>query len=117
MPERVGWKRREIVVKILRWVTTAFRPLSLSELAIAVKVPQDSGQSPEDAANDYVAFAGDLLSIHVETKFGNRNRQTRSVVPVHSSMRDFLCKTSRDDSLGIFRLDAHKRTKISPGKL
>src|SRR5439155_6045768 len=55
--------RREIAALILRWVVMAIRPLTLTELAVAVKVRPSATASSDQIIRDYISFCGTLLKV------------------------------------------------------
>jgi ankyrin repeat protein len=103
----ISKRKRPRVLALLQWVTAAYRPLSLHELGVAIETKIGRGQSLEEAVIDEVSYAGDMLilsdtivprsasSDYPETK----SEKTRAVVPVHSSLTDFLADISSDNEL------------------
>jgi len=98
--------KREVVISILRWVATAFRPLTLEALGVALALPKAVGQDLDDAVNDFVEYAGDLLL--VTRKDPKSDRSQKIVIPVHASMTDFLWHIDSSlEELAEFRLDVN----------
>jgi hypothetical protein len=94
---RIPARQREVSRAILRWVTTAARPLQLRELAAAVGIQVTSPRmTVEQAARDAVALCGPLLKV-----------QEQEVSLIHQSARDYLQRKERDSDvvLEAFRLD------------
>jgi hypothetical protein len=61
---RIPAKRRSVSQAILRWVTTAARPLQLQELAAATDVrPTSAHMTTEQAMRDAVALCEPLLKV------------------------------------------------------
>lgn len=62
---------------------------------------------------DCISFAGQLFQVFSETYHLDSERATQTVVrPVHSSLRDYLCRTQKTDNLVQFRLapgSSHKQ--------
>ena len=89
--------RRETAAKILRWVTMAVRPLTLSELSAATEttVRPTIGFSCDEAIRDQVTFCGYFLTI-VEDKIGL----------IHQSAKDYLLRQTPDSNpnLEFFRI-------------
>ncbi|KAK7177745.1 ankyrin repeat protein [Paraphaeosphaeria sporulosa] len=82
---------------ILRWVTMAFRPLTLQELAAAIGIQSPSTLiTTERAIRDQVALCGPLLKLEGE-----------EVVLAHQSARDYLLRKERDSDADIeeFRIE------------
>ncbi|KAH5423318.1 hypothetical protein HBI23_244610 [Parastagonospora nodorum] len=96
--------KRAVVISILRWVATAFRPLTLEALGVALDLPTAIGQELDDAVNDFVNYAGDLLL--VTPRDPKSATSTKIVLPVHASMTDFLWQIDNTyGELAEFRLD------------
>jgi hypothetical protein len=71
--------RRDIAASILRWVTMAVRPLTLTELGEATGIRPPTNLSIDEAVRDYVNYCGYLLTV------------TGSEVGlVHQSAKDYL---------------------------
>lgn len=81
-------KKRQLVISILRWVVTAFRPLTLTEIGAALNLKGARQQDLADAAEDYVNLSQGILRI-VLIKSSSANAP-RTVIPVHASVIDFL---------------------------
>jgi ankyrin repeat protein len=106
--------KRSLVIHILQWVATAFRPLTLKEIGAALSLEPALGQDIEDAVEDFVRYAGDLLTpvpLPGPRRRGNDSPVQKIVVLVHSSVTDFLWnikRTENDPELSEFRLRASK---------
>jgi Ankyrin repeats (3 copies)/Ankyrin repeats (many copies)/Ankyrin repeat len=84
----------------LRWITMAFRPLTLQELAAAIGIqPSSALITPEQAVRDQVALCGLFLKV-----------QEQGVGLVHQSARDYLLRKEPDSGpdLDEFRIDPEK---------
>ncbi|KAI6831312.1 hypothetical protein KC340_g7747 [Hortaea werneckii] len=79
-------EHRHTSLLILRWVTLAFRPLSLPELAAAVGTQTPPLLDPMQAIRDQISMCGALVKVEGET-----------ASLVHSSARDYLLRSNRDD--------------------
>jgi ankyrin repeat protein len=93
-------QHRRISSTILRWVTMAFRPLLLQELAAAVGVQSSSPpMTLERAIRDEIALCGPFLKV-----------QEQEVSLVHQSARDYLLRKERDSNavLEEFRIEPEK---------
>lgn len=55
--------RREMSLKVLQWITLAYRPLTLAELGDALFIEPLANMSIAETVADYVSFCGDLVSI------------------------------------------------------
>ncbi|KAL5344358.1 hypothetical protein ACLOAV_010616 [Pseudogymnoascus australis] len=95
---QIDKNRRIAVSSILRWVTMAFRPLSLRELAAAVGI-QSSVIPAEQAIRDQVALCGPFLGVHEQF-----------VRLVHPSAGDYLLRSEADNSIELadFRFRAEE---------
>ncbi len=80
MLTQIPENRRDIAASILRWVTMAVRPLTLTELGAAVEIVPIADLSLKETVRDYVEFCGCLLTI------------TNTVDLVHQSAKDFLLR-------------------------
>ena len=95
-------ERRQTIVQILRWVVVAARPLTVSELSIAIKQPDHDHDndhtvpfSREEVMRDHILSCGFLLSI------------TKDIVDlVHQSVKDYLLRKISDPNaeLEAFRI-------------
>lgn len=83
--------RRETTARILRWVVTAIRPLTLMELSAAIGIIADeySGQNCEQVMRDHVNECGYLLTV-TESPAGPR------VGLLHQSVKDYLLRETCD---------------------
>ena len=82
--------RREIAARILRWVVMAVRPLTLSELSIAIDTtvrPSAAGFSHDEMTRDQVANCGYFLKI-----------QENEVGLIHQSAKDYLLRKTSDSN-------------------
>ena len=83
--------RREIAARILRWVVMAFRPLTLSELSIAIETTverSDVAFKPDERIRDQVSNCGYFLQI-----------QGDEVGLIHQSAKDYLLRKTSDSNL------------------
>jgi hypothetical protein len=98
---QINDRRRETVVKILKWVVMAVRPLTLSELSAAIEpsVRPSVVLSCDEAIRDQVAFCGYFLTIK-ENKVGL----------IHQSAKDYLLRKTSDlnRELEFFRIEEEK---------
>ena len=90
--------RRQVVSRILRWVVVAARPLTVSELSIAIMPHGDFHAvafSREEVMRDQILSCGYLLSITNDT-----------VDIVHQSVKDYLLRKNSDSNaeLEAFRI-------------
>ena len=90
--------RREIAAKILRWVVMAVRPLTLSELGIAIETavgPSTVAFTPDELARDQVSYCGHFLVIEVD-----------EVSLIHQSAKDYLLRKNMASNfeLEVFRV-------------
>ncbi|KAI9679647.1 MAG: hypothetical protein M1829_001609 [Trizodia sp. TS-e1964] len=89
--------RREMAARILRWVVVAFRPLTLSELRIAVGATKGLSVniSWEKLMRDLVSYCGYFLTI-----------KENEVNLIHQSAKDYLLRKTPDSNpeLEIFRV-------------
>jgi hypothetical protein len=79
MLAQIRRNRRSVAIVLLKWVLSACRPLSLSELGAVTRVQPATGQSVEEAVTEQISFCNHLLE-----------RTNKFVSPCHSSVRDFL---------------------------
>jgi ankyrin repeat protein len=80
--------RRKIAAKILRWVVMAVRPLTLSELSIAIETtvgPTVVAFSRDKVTRDQVSYCGYFLTIKED-----------QVDLIHQSAKDYLLRRTRD---------------------
>ena len=89
--------RREIAAKILNWVVMAVRPLTLSELSIALDiiVGPSAGFRRDEVMKTKVSYCGYILTIKQD-----------KVSLIHQSAKDYLLRKSRDSNseLEFFRV-------------
>ncbi|PQE05819.1 hypothetical protein CJF31_00004572 [Rutstroemia sp. NJR-2017a BVV2] len=80
--------RRALAAKILIWVVMAIRPLTLSELSIAVGIdaPSSDGFALADVMKDHVLYCGHFLTIKEEDEVGL----------IHQSVKDYLLRKTCD---------------------
>ena len=78
-------ERRHIAASILRWVTMAVRPLTLTELSSATGVRPVANLDIDEVMRDHIRFCGYLLTIT-----GN------DVGLVHQSVKDYLLRNCPD---------------------
>ena len=95
---QIDIRRREIAARILRWVVMAVRPLTLSELSIAIEITTRSSIitfSPEKIMRDQVSYCGDFLRIKGD-----------EVSLIHQSAKDYLLRKTYDPNpaLEVFRV-------------
>ena len=95
---QIDINRREIAARILRWVVTAVRPLTLSELSAAIEpaVKIDADFTRDDKINDQVSYCGYLLTI-----------QRGQVNIIHQSAKEYSSRKERDadHQLEYFRVE------------
>ncbi|KAI9651417.1 MAG: hypothetical protein M1829_003023 [Trizodia sp. TS-e1964] len=93
--------RQQMAARILRWVVMAIRPLTLSELSIAVKVTVDPSLplSRKDIIKDCVSFCGNFLAVEAD-----------EVRLIHQSAKDYLLRETPDSDpvLEIFRVKKYE---------
>ena len=80
--------RREIAARILRWVVMAYRPLTLSELSIAIETtigPSIVGFTREEMMRDQVSHCGYFVVIKDD-----------EVGLIHQSAKDYLLREACD---------------------
>jgi ankyrin repeat protein len=103
-------RKRPRVLALLQWVTAVYRPLTLQELGAAIETKAGRGQSLEEAIIDEISYAGDMLIVSdivdpytgsPDTLWTGRTapQKSRAVVPVHSSLTDFLAEITNVDEL------------------
>src|SRR6202012_2403708 len=87
--------RRSTTIQILHWVTMAFRPLTLRELAAAIDVQPFRHLSVEKTLHSYIRFCSPFVKVH-----------KNEVRLVHQSARDYLLRegTDQDPVLEYFRI-------------
>ena len=97
MLRQIQPQRRELCAKVLRWVTLAFRPLSVVDLARAVDVRATSMRTAEEIMHDYITYCGPILKV-----------DGGEINLVHQSARDFLTQREsfEDVDLEHFRINA-----------
>ncbi|KAI4655212.1 uncharacterized protein J4E79_008277 [Alternaria viburni] len=83
-------RQKSKVIQIIRWVATAYRPLTLLEIGTAPELPRADDQDLGDATADFVKCARDLLLIS----------ESKNVVLVHASFRDFLVQFGNESVPG-----------------
>ena len=83
-------RQKSKVIQIIRWVATAYRPLTLLEIGTALELPRADDQDLGDATADFVKCARDLLLIS----------ESKNVVLVHASFQDFLVQFGNDSVPG-----------------
>ncbi|KAH8591314.1 hypothetical protein B0O99DRAFT_719265, partial [Bisporella sp. PMI_857] len=95
MLHQIDVNRRKTAAHILRWVVMAVRPLTLSELGIAIGARASIGFCCDDVTRDQVSYCGNFLTI-----------KDNEVGLVHQSAKDyFLRKTGGlDHELECFRI-------------
>lgn len=84
---KIEESRRAASIRILHWVTMAFHPLTLRELAVAIDVQPSVHFSVEQAVRDHISFCGPFLKVH-------KNR----VSLIHQSARDYLLREEVDQN-------------------
>ncbi|KHN93758.1 NACHT and Ankyrin domain protein [Metarhizium album ARSEF 1941] len=85
--QRIPSQQQAWASQVLSWVVLAFRPLKLTELAVALLLPNN------DLASISVQQRVRLLNLESELRrvFGNLIQiQDGTVLPVHSSLREYL---------------------------
>ena len=63
MLRQIGKYHQQNVFQMLRWVTTAFRPMNLQELSTVIVKPPDPRITPEQAVRDAVIGSEGLLEV------------------------------------------------------
>jgi Ankyrin repeats (3 copies)/NACHT domain len=95
---QISRHRQETAAKILRWVVMAFRPLTLSELSVAIEptIRTSVGLSPDEVIRDQVTFCGYFLTIKQD-----------EVELIHQSAKDYLLRKTPDPNreLEFFRIE------------
>jgi Ankyrin repeats (3 copies) len=84
---QIDVERRQTAAKILRWTVMAIRPLTLSELSVAVDVKPSAGFSHDEVIRDQVSYCGYFLTIKED-----------EVSLIHQSAKDYLLRKSRDSN-------------------
>ncbi|MCJ1270776.1 hypothetical protein MMC22_010673 [Lobaria immixta] len=84
--------RRDIAAKILRWVVMAVRPLTLSELSIAIDTTGSSsvGFSCDEVMRDQLSYCGHFLTI--------REDENEEISLIHQSAKDYLLRKTHDSN-------------------
>ena len=84
---QIAVNRREIAAKILRWVVMAVRPLTLSELSIAIDTTArpSLGFSRDEVMKIQASYCGYFLTIKKD-----------KVSLIHQSAKDYLLRKTRD---------------------
>ena len=92
---QIDLDRRETAARILLWVVMAIRPLTLSELSVAIDVKPSVGFSRNEVMRDYVSYCGYFLTIKKD-----------EVGLIHQSAKDYLLRKTRDSNpeLEVFRV-------------
>jgi ankyrin repeat protein len=89
MLHQIPARHRKISSKILQWVTMAFRPLTLLEIALAIGLKSPSSSiSLEHAIMDEVILCGSFLKVHES-----------EVTLIHQSVRDYLLDETQHTDL------------------
>jgi ankyrin repeat protein len=90
MLRQINHRHREMAVKVLLWVTLAVRPLSLSELGVAIdaEAQPDYELSIEDVARDHVKICRSFLTL-----------ENAMVRLIHQSVKDYLLSMSSNAQL------------------
>lgn len=90
-------ERRQTIAQILRWVVVAARPLTVLELSIAIKQPNEDHNhdrtvqfSREEVLRDQISSCGFFLSITEDT-----------INLVHLSVKDYLLRKISDSNAGL----------------
>jgi ankyrin repeat protein len=122
---RIPSGQREMSFRILTWVTMAFRPPSLKELAAAVDIRSSSSMiTQEQAVYDAVKLCAPLLKMQQGAQKRVWDKNSRSYIEVsdiervnliHASARDYLLRKEPDDNpilekLRIKQEEAHLNT-------
>ncbi|KAJ6161001.1 hypothetical protein N7470_004397 [Penicillium chermesinum] len=86
---------RPMIAKILRWVTTAVRPLNLRELAAGIGLESTDVLKKGQIMLDYIRLCENLLEVH-----------DKKITLVHQSVRDYLLQgtLASDPILGQFHI-------------
>jgi len=94
-------------ISILRWVLLSFRPLMISELTIALAVPNDvslnllSGNLPDELDEDYaneeiIKLCGSLVEVHDNPYYDNI--ESKTIHLIHFSVKEFLIQALQGKS-------------------
>lgn len=91
--------QRPVIFDILKWVTLAFQPLTLGDLATAVGIQATGTLDLNQTVIDHIAMCGPILRV---TRDG--------ITLVHQSAKDYLLRTEPDDdpTLELFRIEVQK---------
>lgn len=91
--------RRPVIFDILKWVTLAFQPLTLEDLAFAVGIQATGTLDINQTVIDHIAICGPILRITGD-----------EITLVHQSAKDYLLRTEVDDdqTLELFRIEVQK---------
>jgi ankyrin repeat protein len=112
---RIPSDQREMSSKILMWVTMAFRPLRLEELAAAADIRSSSSMiTRKQAVRDAVHLCAPFLQMQIEEhchqgefhhhhgkvylRFPREMPKTEHVNLIHASARDYLVRKEIDDN-------------------
>ena len=90
---QIDISRRKVAAKILRWVVMAVRPLTLSELSIAIDTPVEPSTvilNPNQRMIDRVSYCGNLLKLKGD-----------EVSLIHQSAKDYLSRKTYDSNPGL----------------
>jgi hypothetical protein len=101
MIHNIAADKLQICISILHWVALAAQPLTVDELADAIKWHVPRQLTPNQAAQDYISLCKPLIST-----------QGGKVVLVHQSVKDYLLRTRPDEdpaveSVRIKPLESH----------
>jgi hypothetical protein len=93
---QIDANRREIAAKLLLWVVMAVRPLTLSDLGVAVRIEPSDDFTLVDAVKDHVLYCGYFLTIKEGDEIGL----------IHQSAKDYLLRRTCDSNpeLEFFRV-------------
>jgi ankyrin repeat protein len=96
---RTDNSRRPVVAEILRWVTVAVRPLTLRELAAAIRVQPTADLGGDEVVHDRITWCGPILKIHND-----------NVGLIHQSAKDYLLRDTPggDPVLEAFRIKSQE---------
>ena len=98
--------RREVAARILRWVVMAVRPLTLSELSLAIEPTVDSSivANRDERIRDQISYCGNLLVIidgqedQEDQWYQESERKEVSVGLIHQSAKDYLLRKKQDSN-------------------
>ncbi|KFY24519.1 hypothetical protein V493_05189 [Pseudogymnoascus sp. VKM F-4281 (FW-2241)] len=99
-----------IIATMLQWITLALRPLTVPELAEAMRIHASGHVSKERICLDYIGSCGHLLQVsgfddNDESSQGSKVSVDRSVTFVHQSVKDFLFGLAKHHMISAFQVN------------